>query len=197
MWRPPILWQVSALLAAGSVTGCSTSDDRYVELSQQSVARQAEQNQQIAQQSQQIAEAAHELVQADARARTELIEAQRSLEESLQAERSKLDVERDKLEQNRQDLAIAKQREPVIANAIWSAAILVAVVLPIVLYIYLIRTLGTTEPGHDLSELLVYELTAEQPALLPTSPAAVAQIEQSPPAFPPAGDQPGADSAAD
>src|SRR5579859_6665142 len=70
-----ILWQAEAVLGIAALIGCSSSDERYVELSQQSVARQAEQNQQIARQSQQVAEAAHELVQADARSRAELIEA--------------------------------------------------------------------------------------------------------------------------
>jgi hypothetical protein len=157
------------------VIGCSSSDERYVELSQQSVARQAEQNHEIAQQSQKVAEATHELVQADARARAELIEAQRSLEEGLQAERSKLDNERDKLELDRQALATAKEREPIIANAIWSAALLVAVVLPLVLGIYLIRTVGIDGPSHDLAELLVYELTSEQSPLLPAPEAKLPQ----------------------
>ena len=136
------------------------------------MARQAEQNQQIARQSQQVAEATHELVQADAQARGDLVAAQRSLEESLQAERMRLDQERGKLERDRQELAAANKREPFIANAIWSAAILVAVVLPLVLCIYLVGTLGASEPGHDLNELLVYELTSEQPTVIPVAPQA-------------------------
>jgi hypothetical protein len=178
MSSPRILRLFAALLAAAAI-GCSTQDDRYVELSQQSVARQAEQNQQVTRQSQQVAEAAHELVQADAQARVELVAAQRSLQEGLQAERSNLDYERDKLEQDRRALAAAKEREPVVAQTIWSAALLVAVVLPLVLCIYLIRTLGTNEPGHDLNELLIYELTAEQPTLLPSTPMAVPRLEQA------------------
>ena len=66
MWSPRILRWTSALLVVMCVIGCSSSDERYVELSQQSVARQAEQNHEIAQQSQKVAEATHELVQADA-----------------------------------------------------------------------------------------------------------------------------------
>ena len=53
---------------------------------------------------------------------------------------------------------------------IWSAAILVAVVLPLVLCIYLIRTLGSNEPSQDLAELLVGELTTQRPMLLPPMP---------------------------
>jgi hypothetical protein len=181
MMRPWILRWTSALLVAVGVIGCSSSDERFVELAQQSVARQAEQNHEIAQQSQKVAETTHELVQADARARAELIEAQRSLEESLQAARSKLDNERDKLELDRQALATAKEREPIVASAIWSAALLVAVVLPLVLCIYLIRTVGTDAPSHDLAELLVYELTSEQSLLLPMPQAKSPRQELAPP----------------
>ena len=181
MRRILILWRASVLLAVVCVIGCSSPDERYVELSRESVARQAEQNQQIARQSQQVAEAAHELVQADARARAELLEAQRTLELGVQSERSKLDTERDRLEQDRQELSAAKERESVIANALYSAAILVAVVLPLVLCIYLVRALGTGEPSQDLSELLVYELTTKQPTLLPLLPPAdLPRLEQDP-----------------
>jgi hypothetical protein len=178
MQRILIPRNVGAMLVAVCMIGCDSRDDRYVELSQESVARQAEQNQQIARQSQQVAEAAHDLVQADAQSRRELIEAQRSLEAGIQAERFRLDDERDKLEQDRQALALAKERDPIIANTIWSVAVLVASVLPLILCIHLIRTLGTSRPSQDLSELLVYELTSQQPALLPPLPAELPRLDQ-------------------
>ena len=161
--------------------GCSTADDRLRELSEQSVARQADQNKAIARQSQQVAEAAHELVQADARARADLIAAQQSLETSLQAERSRLDQQRENLDQDRQALAAAKVREPIIANSILSAGLLVALVLPLVICIYLLRTLGTNDPGQDLGEVLVYELSASQPMLLPPPPAFPRLKQDAPP----------------
>jgi hypothetical protein len=181
MWSPRIHLWTGIMLVVMCVIGCSSSDERYVELSQQSVARQAEQNRQMAQQSQQVAEATHELVRADARARAEMTEAQRSLEEGVQAARGKLDHERDKLELDRQALAKAKEREPIIANAIWSAALLVAALLPLVLGIYLIRTVGTDEPSHDLAELLVHELTSEQSPLLPAPEPNSPRPELAPP----------------
>jgi hypothetical protein len=176
-----ILRPVGALLIAVCAIGCDSHDRRYVELSQDAVARQAEQNAQIARQSQQVAEAAHELVQADAQARAELIAAQRSLEEGMQTERRRLDTERDTLEQDRQALATARQFEPIIASTIWSAALLLAVILPLVLCIYLIRSLGKNEPSEDLTELLVCEFTTQQPMLLPPTPADLRRLDQSPP----------------
>jgi hypothetical protein len=187
MRRPRILLWAGTVLVVACVIGCSSSDDRYVELSQQSVARQAEQNRQMAQQSQRVAEATHELVQADARARTEMFDAQRSLEEALQVERAKLDGERDRLEQDRQALAQAKVREPIIASAIISAALLVAAILPLILAIYLIRAFRSREPEQDLAELLVLELISEQSMLLPAPQAKSPCPELAPPqpCFPP------------
>ncbi len=101
-------------------------------------------------------------VQADARARAELIEAQRSLELGLQSARDRIDVERDRLEQDRQALAAAKERESIVASAIGSAALLAAIVLPLVLCIYLIRTLGGGSSSEDLGELLIYEFRTQE-----------------------------------
>ena len=172
MWRPWILRWTGALLVAVCVIGCSSSDERYVELSQKSVARQAEQNRQMAQQSQEVAEATHSLIQADARARAELIEAQHQLEAGIQAERDKLDQQRQTLEQDRQSVAAARVREPVIAQAIGAAACLLAVMACVVLCIYLVRATSNAPADLDLNELLLTELMVDQPSFLLPAPAA-------------------------
>ncbi|GAG33437.1 unnamed protein product [marine sediment metagenome] len=102
---------VAALLF---VTGCSTGDERLVELSRESVARQAEQNRLIARQSTEIAAAAHELVEADAQARNEFIKLCRD----LHAERSSIDGQRAELERDRREIAWQRHRDPMIAAAI-------------------------------------------------------------------------------
>jgi hypothetical protein len=58
--RRPQLWTILFLIL---VTGCSSSDERLVELGQQSADRQAEQNQTIADQSQQVTETTHQFVE--------------------------------------------------------------------------------------------------------------------------------------
>jgi hypothetical protein len=151
--------------------GCSSSDERFVELSQQSIARQAEQNRQVARQSQQVAEATHELVQADAHARTELIEAQHQLEAGIQAERDSLDQQRQNLEKDRQSLAAAREREPVIAQAIGVAACLLAVTACVIFCIYLVRAASSSPAELDLNELLLTELMADQPSFLLPRPS--------------------------
>jgi hypothetical protein len=171
MWSPWIHLWTGITLVVMCVIGCSASDERLVELSQQSVARQAEQNHEIAQQSQKVAEATHDLVQADARAWAELIEAQHSLEAGIQAERDSLDQQRQNLEKDRQSLANAREREPVIAQAIGAAACLLAVTACVVFCIYLVRTTSSSPAELDLNELLLTELTADQPSFLLPAPA--------------------------
>jgi hypothetical protein len=58
------------------VAGCGTADSRLVELSERSLARQAEQNQEMSKQSQQVAQATKDLVAADALARKEVVTSQ-------------------------------------------------------------------------------------------------------------------------
>ena len=68
------------------VTGCGNDDERLLELSRESLRRQAEQNEQMSRQSQEVVEASRELVAADAEARREMTE--RALEKARLAERT-------------------------------------------------------------------------------------------------------------
>ena len=61
------------------LAGCE-SDERIVKLSERSLERQAEQNQQIAQQSREVTAATRAVVEADAAARRELIATQQRLQ---------------------------------------------------------------------------------------------------------------------
>ena len=54
-----------------AVAGCGATDDRLVDLSERSLARQAEQSQQMAQQSTEVVQATRQLVEADAQARAQ------------------------------------------------------------------------------------------------------------------------------
>ncbi len=72
------------------VTGCSSSDDRLVELGQQSADRQAKQNQTIADQSRQVTETTHQFVESSGDARKDMIELQRELVEAEAEARNEL-----------------------------------------------------------------------------------------------------------
>ncbi|NQU21990.1 MAG: hypothetical protein HQ567_11960 [Candidatus Nealsonbacteria bacterium] len=85
--RRPRFWTILLLLI---VTGCSPSDERLVELGQQSADRQAQQNQTIADQSRQVTETTQEFVESSGDARKEMIELQLELVEAEAEARSGL-----------------------------------------------------------------------------------------------------------
>lgn len=156
---------IMAMLIAAS--GCSSSDDRLVELSKQSLARQAEQNDALARQSELVAEASKQLVQADAQARQEIVAAQAELQQGLQAERSSLDRQHENLETERKALAAQRQRDPIVAAAVMQVGILLACLLPVAVCFYLLRAMKDAQPDGELCKLLIEELTASEPLLLP------------------------------
>ena len=169
---PPLPLIVLALLIAG----CSSSDARLVELSRESLERQAEQNTQTARQSEQTAEAARRLVEADAQARREMVR----LQQQVQAERASLDRQREALEAERREQAQARRWDSLFAHALLSAALLLAAALPLVLCAHLVRHLGRGGDETAVGELLIGELTAERPTLLPAAWSRLPALEDPP-----------------
>jgi len=102
--RCPRLWTIPLLIA----TGCSPSDERLIELGQQSADRQAQQNQTIAEQSRQVTETTQQFVEANGKARKDMIELQRELVDAEAAARNELiQVQQDLVDRDaacRQDL---------------------------------------------------------------------------------------------
>lgn len=169
----------AALLMLVTAAGCSEPpdlrDQRLAEFARQSMAEQRKQNDRIAdqseavvQKSQQIAEAAKELVQHDAEARREMVAAQKELHAQLNEQRTAIDVGRDQLEQDRRQLAKQRHREPIIAAAVQNTGLCIACLLPLIVCLFVIRQMRSEEPDHAaVAELLVSELTSDQPSLLP------------------------------
>ena len=149
-----------------AIAGCSSPDDRLLELSERSLSRQAEQNQQVAQQSTEVAKATRQLVDADAKARRELITAQAELQRNLHAERASLDRQHETLECQRNELAIQRHREPIVAAAIVQAAVLIACILPLMLCFFVLRALRREGTDAALGDLLVQELVDPHSLLL-------------------------------
>ena len=105
---PKITRHLSAtplLLLTATLVGCGTPDERLVEMSERSLARQAEQNQLVAKQSTEVAQVTHQLIEADAKSRQELITAQTRLQQDMQSERRSLDRQHQDLETERKQLA--------------------------------------------------------------------------------------------
>ena len=164
----------------GLVCGCGSPDDRLVQLSEQSSARQAEQNQQIARQSREVTAAVHDLVAADAKARDDLLKAQKSLQQDIQAERTRLDARRSQLDRDAADLVAAEQREPLVAAAITALGILLACLLPLLLCGYLLRVLASDPGSDELATVLTYELIAAEPfEIINSAPPAPGLDDQS------------------
>lgn len=106
--RLPPIWTLPTFIALVGI-GCSSGDERLVELSRQSTERQAEQNRLVETNNRQVLDATNKLVEADAKSRSENIELHRQIE----AERSGINQQHDVLEQERrQTNAIVIQLSP-------------------------------------------------------------------------------------
>jgi len=166
------LWILTTMLAVG----CGSPDSRYADLAEQVVAEQSQQNAQVAKQTRQIAEASRQLVEADADARREIITAHERLQSNVGQQRIIVDQQREALESERRELATERHRAPVVAGAITGAGLLIAMVLPLIVCIYLVRYLATSpEPAVEMVQILANEIVAEEPRRLPSDDEATAR----------------------
>lgn len=151
--------------------GCSSNDERLVDLSRQSLDRQAEQNRLVTTNNQQVIDATGKLVEADAQARRENIQ----LQHEIQSERSAINQQQDHLEQERRQIAEQRGRDPIIAESIQSAVGLIVAALPLIVCLFLLRGLFQKSDDEAMADVLVEELVSYQPlfadpeaTLLPT-----------------------------
>src|SRR4051794_40670016 len=99
---------VTAMLLL-ALAGCSSSDDRLVEFARESSAQQAAQNEQTARVTRELAES-----------RTQQVRMQRD----LQQQQAGVNNQRDRLESERREIERQRHRDPVIAAAIGTSALL-------------------------------------------------------------------------
>jgi hypothetical protein len=167
---------VAAVLLLTTIVGCGRSpDERLADFAQQTMSEQVRQNDRMADQSQavvaeshQLAETAKELVEHDAEARRELIAAQQELTSQLNGQQSAIYTGHEQLEQDRREIAEQRHRDPIIAAVIQDFGLFIACLLPLVVAVFVIRQIQSQEPDHAaVAELLVLELTADEPRLLP------------------------------
>ena len=166
----------AAVLLLATIGGCGKApDERLADFAQQSMAEQRKQNDRIAHQSQavveeshQLAETAKALVERDAEARRELIAAQQELTSQLNEQQSAIHTGHQQLEQDRREIAEQRHREPITAAAIQNIGLTLACLLPLVVAVFVIRQMQSQEPDHAaVAELLILEMTADEPRLLP------------------------------
>jgi hypothetical protein len=137
--------------------GCGSDDERLIRATQEADARQAEQNREMAR----------------------LVADQQSIQKGIENEHERLDEQRTALDDERRAIAAARVRDPIIANALIGAVVLIVCALPLVLALVALRRAQSDESDDAaLGELLVQELVADEPLLLPrlTAPS----IEQKP-----------------
>ena len=150
------------VLFSAMVDGCESDSERVARLSQEAAARQAEQNREIAR----------------------LVESQQSLQQQIETQHQQLDEQRTALETERREIANQRFRDPIIANALSTAAILAGCMLPILLCYFVLRTVHQPAADAALNELLIHELASDDSVLLPKPN--VPPIEQQPPDAKPA-----------
>ncbi|HEV2968426.1 MAG TPA: hypothetical protein VGY55_00465 [Pirellulales bacterium] len=103
------------------------------------------------------------------------------MQQGIDAQRGHLDEQRTVLEDERRAIAAERVRDPIIANALTGAVVLAACALPLMLAFFVLRGSHKSDPDDAaLSELLVHELVADKPLLLPrpTLPALEEQSNQ-------------------
>jgi hypothetical protein len=167
---------VAVVLLLATIGGCGRSqDERLADFAQQSITEQRKQNDRMADQSQavvaeshQLAETAKALVEHDVEARRELIAAHQELTSHLNGQQSAIYTGHEQLEQDRREIAEQRHRDPIIAAVIQDFGLFIACLLPLVVAVFVIRQMQSQEPDHAaVAELLVHELTADEPRLLP------------------------------
>ncbi len=152
------------VLAGLFLSGCD-DDKRLTEMAEEAANQQAEQNKEMAKQNQRIAEATKELVQADAQARKE----QSAIQKDLRADQAKVGKQRDQLEAERKQIAAERKWDQLLAPAVQDLGVFLVIAAIIGYCWYLLMGLRHENvTDQAVGELLIQEIIAENPILLPS-----------------------------
>ena len=165
MHAMPLKILIPAVLVMLLTAGCGSRDDRLVRLATDNAHQQAEQNRQMAELQKEVATGTRTLVEADAQSREALIR----LQHDLQTAQAEIGHARDRLEAERREIAAQRRTDPVIAAAITDIGLVLAALLPLVICWCLLRQRADADADQAVCELLVEELAAREPLLLPNS----------------------------
>jgi hypothetical protein len=148
------------------VAGCDSPDERLAAFAEKSIDQQAQQNAALA-----------------------------KTTEDVHVERSSLNEQQEALEEDRREIASQRVREPLIANALQAIGLILACLAPLLICVYALQQAGSSSPEQELGTILVEELTAEEPQLLPPLVPAFHQqdvgVTHGPPLLTPAEDPDG------
>lgn len=157
----------TALLMILLLAGCENENERAARIAERMSEQQSQQNQAMAKQNQQIVLATQTLVEADSASRTELI----ALQKDLQQEQGRIASGWESLEIQRQEIAGSRYWDSALAVAVEGLAILLAASVPLVLSWALLRGAPQEPDMSTLNELLVLDMVADSPVLLPAPPS--------------------------
>ena len=123
-----------------------------------------------------------DLVERDAQGRQELAELRRGTQTTVARERETIDRQREALADERRQIAKERQRAPVIAAAIAQFGLILACLAPLLLAAYLLHVLRhSSDDDAAVTELLVGEIVADRPRLLPRPDSLPALPSTAPP----------------
>jgi hypothetical protein len=143
--------------------GCDKSD---TQIAREAADRQAQQNTEMAELNKEVASGTHQLVEADAQARKEIV----GVHHDLQAERTRLDTGWSELEGERRQIAGERRTESMLVSvsSVIGGTALVVTLLGFCWYALVVSRRGE-DTDAQLNELLVEDVLADQPTLLPNS----------------------------
>ena len=173
---------VGAILVFAMTSCEESSDERLAWYGQESTRQQAEQNREMAQLNREVAQAHQELI---------------GLQHNLEEQQVQVNRQRDQPESERRAIARQRHRDPIIAAAIGNVGLILACLIPLALAGYLLYCLRNQKDGPVVTELLIEEMTAEQPTLLPPPRTDIARIEGQRKLEPPSSPHADADQEAD
>jgi len=150
-----------------AILGCENNDSRVADVATAAAERQAQQSAEMAKAHANLTQGARELVESAGRSQESLIEIQQRLE-SQQAE---IGRQRDQLENERQSIASQRHMEPIIATALAQVGLIIACLLPLIICWLILRSDANSDTNEAAAEVLIEEMTAEQPRVLPAPPS--------------------------
>jgi hypothetical protein len=166
-----------AAIAMGTVVAGCDSDQRAVEISRESLNRQAEQNHEMARQNQSVTATTQQLIQSE----TDVQHDGSQLHEQLHTERSALDQQRQDLEGERRSLADERQRDSILGQAIPGVVAMIVAALPLVVCWYLARSMFVSvSDDSTAAEILIEQLATQGPLLTACSTRGLPDDERSP-----------------
>lgn len=160
------------------VTGCADDSARIAGVAHHAIESQTQQNEELARLSGEVVASSRDLVAQDAIARNQILEAQ----QNLQGQQTDLGLQRDDLEQERRRLAAQRRFESLLAPIVSVLGNTFLCLLPVAVAGYaLLLSQNSVPEMAAVGEILLNEMVAESPRLLPlTQPSAHRRLEPPP-----------------